>query len=298
MTEILYVPTINDGPDDFIKLFDIWAEYRASKSIKLDFSDCNFIRQNGVAFLGGLIHHIRSGGGKVLIICSTLSSDIEANLAQNGFLRAMGENYELWNGNSIPYRHDLVQDSNSIRDYLEKKWIGKGWVHASDKLIALIIGNVWELYANAFEHSESDLGVFTCGQYYPYLNELELTVIDFGIGIPQSIDNFYKKNPELENINKSCLETAFQRGFSTKPKEARGLGLDLLNEFIQINNGQMDIYSNNEHAVINSESSRFNIKNFHFDGTAINIKLKCDERYYHIVGEDSGESFFRYCYEI
>ncbi len=51
-----------------------------------------------------------------------------------------------------------------------------------------------EIYANAFEHGRTDIGVFSCGQHYPKLGELKLTVIDFGVGIPRNVRDFLKNS--------------------------------------------------------------------------------------------------------
>ena len=47
------------------------------------------------------------------------------NLAQNGFVDAMDSSASSWDGNSIPYREDLLLDSNEIVDYLKTKWLEK-----------------------------------------------------------------------------------------------------------------------------------------------------------------------------
>lgn len=285
MTDILKVPTIYDTISDFQTLFRIWDKCNASNDIRFDFSDCIFIKQNGVAFLAGLSSYIRKKGGNVSIDEDTLTSAVKMNLAQNGFIKEITGSSEPWGGNSIPLRKYTSKDVDLIEKYLEESWIRKGWIHVSDILSTKIVGNVIELYANAFEHSKSEIEVFTCGQHFPKKKDLALTIIDFGIGIPQSVNNFFIEKGEKYN-GISRLETAFQYGFSTKEKGGpRGLGLDLLKNFIQKNNGSMEIYSNNEYARIRYNESTYIMKQFYFHGTAINIKLKCDEKYYVIDGE-------------
>ena len=199
---------------------------------------------------------------------------------------------EPWDGNSVPLKQYFSKDIDKIEEYLENKWIGKEWIHTSSLLSEKIIGNVIELYANAFEHSYSDIGVFTCGQRFPNRKDLMLTIIDFGIGIPQSLNNYFKECDEVFD-GYYRLELAFQDGFSTKKRDQpRGIGLDLLKEFIQKNHGRMDIYSNNEHVHIASNSINYKIEDFYFYGTAVNIKLKCDEKYYLIEGEPIDQPYF------
>jgi hypothetical protein len=61
-------------------------------------------------------------------------------------------------------------------------WIGKGWVHVSDRLRDAIVGRMWEIYNNAFEHSGTPIGGYSCGQYFKTHNNLILSVVDFGQG--------------------------------------------------------------------------------------------------------------------
>jgi hypothetical protein len=85
-----------------------------------------------------------------------------------------------------------VQDKEILADYLKTKWLGCGWIHVSPSLQDAIVGRVWEIYANAFEHAQSSIGVFSCGQHYPKMKELKLTVVDFGVGIPSNVRLFMR----------------------------------------------------------------------------------------------------------
>jgi len=54
MTEkLIYIPTINDKPEDYIQLFNIRSLVNGYDNIRFDFSKCEFLRPNAIAFLGG-----------------------------------------------------------------------------------------------------------------------------------------------------------------------------------------------------------------------------------------------------
>ena len=58
---IVKVPTINDEPDDFDRLFSLWNQATGGGQIvRFDFSHCTFLRHNAVAFLGGLFRLLES----------------------------------------------------------------------------------------------------------------------------------------------------------------------------------------------------------------------------------------------
>ncbi|NET39374.1 MAG: hypothetical protein F6K19_46645 [Cyanothece sp. SIO1E1] len=175
--------TISAQPYHFDKLVKIWDDITQLPEdcldITVDFHYCEFLGHHGVAFLGGLVHLIEARGGCITFNWDTLPKKIHTNLAQNSFLCAFGCPSEPWDGNSIPYRSDLHYEQTVIGDYLKYKWLGKGWVNISPGLQNAIAGQVSEIYCNAFEHGQSAIGVFSCGQHYPKISILQLTVIDY-----------------------------------------------------------------------------------------------------------------------
>jgi len=288
----IFIPRINDDPSDFNTLFKIWSDCQDQQQIELDFSRCTFLKQNAVAFLGGMISHIKSNGGSVSLNTDTLTSALRANLEQNGFLFEMGEDVSPWDGNSVPYREDREQDLQKISRYLQEKWIGKGWLNIHPDLIEAIVSNVLEIYSNAFTHGFSPNGVYSCGQKYPQLEVVKITAVDFGIGIPQSVRTYLRATGKTDTIpDDKTLQMAFQDGFSTRP-ELGGMGLKLLKEFIQINKGRLDIYSHSGHAIIDADGERYEIIDSFFKGTVVNISINIDQKFYYLTTESSKQDLF------
>jgi hypothetical protein len=289
----LTVPTINDQPTDFDKLFDLWAKAEdPGEDVELDFSGCRFLRQNAVCFLGGAIRHIVGAGHSVDIGWPSMREEILANLTQSGFAAAFGRPTPSWAGNSIPYREDWEMDPDGIVDYLGRQWLGRGWVSVSAPLLAAIVGKVWEIYENAFSHSESN-AVFSCGQHYPTLKLLKLTVADFGVGIPGNVRRFYSASGRQGRpAAKDCLRWAFTAGTTTTPGAgSRGIGLELLKEFIRVNNGVLQVFSHGGYAAIRSSETYLDRGSF-FPGTVVNITLRCDESLYRLASEVDAEPIF------
>lgn len=291
MTEkVIQIPTLNDVPTDFGRLFEIWKQVNGCfEDVRFNFSRCGFLRPNAVAFLGGLARLSKSRRGSVIFDWSTLKNRaVMTNLCQNGFAGIFGCKSTRWDGNSIPYREDSELDMNKIMDYLTDKWIGRGWVHVSSRLRDAIAGRMWEIYNNAFEHSGTDIGVFSCGQHYK--KDLILSVIDFGRGIPANVRIFLCQHVDEALVSKlsgaTCLKWAFERGNSTCMGDvARGLGLDLLKEFVRLNQGKLEIYSNDGYAIVDKDGERFENRDISFEGTAAHITLRCDENLYQFRNE-------------
>ena len=201
--KVIHIPRINDERSDFASLFNIWGQVNDYfEDVRFDFSQCGFLRPNAVAFLGGLARLIESRAGAVVFDWKTLTNSwVRTTIRQNGFAGTFGDPSSRWDGDSIPYREDKVRNPNEIMDYLEHYWIGKGWIHISPRLMNAIVGHVWEIYNNAFEHSGSEIGVFSCGQRFKMSNDLILSVVDFGQGIPAKIRNFLSFDPRSPSLS-------------------------------------------------------------------------------------------------
>ncbi|WP_182200105.1 ATP-binding protein [Paraliobacillus salinarum] len=285
------IPTINDEIEDFIKLFNIYNESinLSHSEVLLDFSFCRFLRQNAVAFLGGVIRNLQKNNITVYLNLNILEKKVYTNLEQNGFISHFFDETGPWTGNSIPYLESYNEDG--INNYLEEKWLGRGWINISEDLKNAIVGKVYEIFANAYEHSKSEIGVFSCGQHYPSGNELKLTVVDFGVSIPKNVRNF------LGDVSLSSYEAirwALADKNTTRISEdyIGGLGLGVLKDFIEINRGKLEIYSDDGCCVISKNGVQYYSLNTTFLGTAINISLNCDENKYSFKEEQIDDDFF------
>ena len=289
----LSIQSIDDQMGDFEYLFDLLEIIKDNNyNATLDFSDCNFLRQNAFAVLGGIIRLAEENKGKIEILWKTFNTNLLNNLLKNGFLFTFSKfkfDYKPSVENSIPYREDKTKKPNDILKYLHQHWLGKGWINISPRLKDEISGKVWELYDNAFTHSGSPIGVISCGEHYPQNKTLKLTIVDFGISIPNGVRKF-KNNQNL--ASDKIMLWAFQRGSSTKSEEiGRGLGLDLFKQFIKINRGHLEVFSLDGYASITKEEDRFTTYNKPFGGTLVNITFNCNESYYCLSSEKKSTQF-------
>lgn len=288
------VPTINDDRHDFDRLFGLWNQVNeAHLDVIFRFKHCGFLRQNAVAFIGGISRLIQHRGGQVIIDWDSMQYPIHLHLCNNCFVDAFGQQSGPSTANTVPYREDLTQNAEKLISYLKTQWLGHSWINVSLDLRDAIVGVVWEIYANAFEHSNSPIGIFSCGQHYPNIHELKLTVVDFGVGIPANVRAFFKDDPRFQSLSSdSCLKWAFQQGTTTKPNESRGMGLDLLKDFVRLNKGKLEIFSHDGYAVIDENMEAYSTMHSWFEGTIVNITFICDASFYKLSSEVSDEPFF------
>ena len=253
--------------------------------------------QNGVAFLGGMAKMLEHQGQSVTFKWNTVRPDIAASLGRNGFLPFFGRSGTESTRSATEFRQDTALNKESLVKYLVQDWIGTDRVKLSAMVKEAVVSTAWEIYANAFEHAHSPVGVFSCGQHYPGRHLLELTVVDFGAGIPANVRNFLRK-PSLSGAE--ALQWAFRRGTTTKQGGiARGMGLDLLKEFVNVNRGKVELFSHDAFAVVDSRlpqnSNReltYGRSSVPFGGTAVNIIFRCTPHYYQFASEVSTRPLF------
>jgi hypothetical protein len=221
------------------------------------------------------------------------------NLQQNGFVFAFEPSAGPWSGNSVPYREDPHQDPMGFTDYLRDKWLGRGWVKVSHGLREAVAGKVFEVYDNAFAHSQSSVGVISCGQYFKNIKILRLCMVDFGLGIPGKVRTYLEREhyPDTGNLTDGhCLAWAFEPGNTTSAElGGRGMGLDILRDFVSVNsvnNGRLEMFSGRGYAIFGAQEKKYMNLPSGFQGTAVTISLRCDPRYYLLKSETSPGPLF------
>ena len=211
---------------------------------------------------------------------TTLKPKMREILTTNGMLAHLGSRSIVGETGELPFVRYDSSDESKVIEYLEQRWLGLGAVQLSPNLQNAIIGNVWEVYANAFEHSESPIGVMHSGSLDRSRHKLLLSVMDLGIGIPESVQRFRPHQPIHPG---RALRWAFTDGTSTKAElvgYSRGLGLHTLKEFIKVNRGYLEVFSNDGYAKVTTNKESYRRNQFNFPGTLIHINLSADERFY------------------
>ena len=96
---------------------------------------------------------------------------------------------------------------------------------------------IFEIPNNALTHSNSKEGII-CHGYYKNKNTFTFSIYDLGIGIPQSVRNYIKK--DINSID--ALKWALEKGNTTKESDyPRGIGFTLLEEFRKEFKGKISI---------------------------------------------------------
>jgi anti-sigma regulatory factor (Ser/Thr protein kinase) len=249
-------------------------------SLVLDFKRLNFIQPAGVIFLSNLIWWLHRHGTSVQLINAKRNAEALRYLDDSLFFEQhCRKKLWLWSAprsTTIPLQRIAPSHSH---DWLEHKflpWLAmrSGMTQASFFDLKTCLS---ELFNNIREHTRLEIGsIFV--QHYPKLDRINISLADFGLGIPEKVRTVRPGLPDDD-----AVVLAVQEGFTTKsvPGNA-GLGLDLLlKTVVGTNSGQVTIYSG--HAIVRFQCDKsgkiehFPTKTTGFcPGTTIDINLRTD----------------------
>ena len=258
--------------------------------ISIDFKKARWFDANMCAPLGALLYRLSRRLNSVSII--NTSTAIEKILSKNGFLSNYGREKRIdqW-GTTIGYNRFERKDDRYFGAYIERHFKNKAIPQMTPVLRKKFWESIFELFSNAVIHSETEMGIFTCGQYYPRQERLDFSIADLGIGIRKNLEN--KRG--LHYTAEQAIKWAMEGKNTTKTGPIPGgLGLKLLREFIKLNQGSIQVASDNGFWEQDS-AGNVNTKTFSypFPGTVVNVEINtADKHSYALFTEISAEDIF------
>lgn len=191
----------------------------------------------------------------------------------------------------MPYQHFDVKDDRSFAGYVETELMHRPEMPVmSPGLLKKFRESVYEIFSNSVLHSRTELGIFSCGQFYPKRNELNFSVVDLGIGIRQNVN----ENTGLDLSPEEAIQWATEGRNTTKSGQIPGgLGLKLLGEFIDLNGGSIQITSDAGYWRRENKETTTARLSQDFSGTAVSLQINtADAHSYSLVSELSEDDIF------
>lgn len=302
------LPSIRDDLNGYNLLIRLVSRVKSEpyNDYTFNFKQCSTISHSAVTVLGAIAIYIdrinrkriagflRTSAG-VTFEVNSMSQLIREYLTGNNFLSYFSNEglKGFPTGDYIGYReHDEHLDANEIALHLMHHWFSDEKLRISHELKKAVVSKIFEIFMNAYGHgvisNHSVMSrVISCGFHDPKAKKLKLTVLDFGIGIIETVKQYLPG--DISDID--AMWWALETGNSTKTDSQnlaipRGLGFGLLKEFVTINKGDLSIYSNSCRAYANGEGE-YAVEPIPiaFDGTMISITIHCDDRYYQFLSE-------------
>src|SRR5699024_955206 len=105
--------------------------------------------------------------------------------------------------------------------------------------------------------------------FFPTKNKIEFTIVDTGVGFKEKVNQRFGSNLSAAK----AIEWAVQDKNTTKEHISGGIGLAVLKEFIEKNEGKMQIVSNDGFYEYGSNGVETRSFNSGFPGTIVNLQF-------------------------
>lgn len=273
--------SINSNREGFERLAEFWslASILLNRPLELDLSNCTSFDANMAAVLGAILSLIADNPNQIEIV--NVPSPIEHSLRRNQFLTHYGYPHLEAGPTVLPFRRFQLTDQRLFDDYLRHHLPGKGFPQITEGAGKVLQQSVFEVFQNAVTHSESKLGVFVCGQFFPKELRLNLTVSDAGIGISRKVRAFLG-NSQL--TSEGAIQWALEGGNTTRTgRRPGGVGLKFLQEFVRRNRGNFQIVSED---ALYGASTGYDKLGFSLPGTTVNFEINTADTQSHRLGPE------------
>ncbi len=156
---------------------------------------------------------------------------------------------------------------------------------AYDSLLVVLT----ELLTNAIDHS-GEKSCYVCAGAWGRSKYLHVTLLDFGMGIPQKIRTRY---PEYED-DVEAVKSLLRLGLTTRVGLEGGRGYRFIQEILRRNEGRLHIFSGKTKTVLKYDKGEYNYRTARraFTGTCVDIQFNLEEQGFDALVEEMEESPF------
>lgn len=289
---IYHLPTVRSNQQGFESLGELAKAAKGlfADRIELDMSRVSFFDANMAAPLGAVL--ARATGEFNIVEIVAVPRRVERILRKNEFLTNFWyDSLEDANDTTMPFRRLRLRDEGEFKEYIHSELTGKGIPKMSERASWIFKQKVFEVYQNAVVHSESEPGVFACGQFFPQQHRLDFTLADAGIGIRDTVRRYFNDS-RIGSV--PALKWALKPRHTTKRgPHPGGLGLDFLQRFARINRGKIQIASRFGFYELNDGKETFAKMAADFPGTAVTIEINtADDSVYYLKSELNTDDLF------
>lgn len=258
--------------------------------VEIDMGQKSWFDADMCAAFGAVLYRLGKNINEISI--TNIHPNVERILSKNIFLSHYGRATVLDNcGTTISYKRFDAKDDRYFADYIENELMRRSEIPImSLGLRKKFHESIFEIFSNAVIHSRTELGIFSCGQFYPKNQQIYFSVADLGIGIRNNI----KENLGTDLTPKEAIMWATQGRNTTKRGNIPGgLGLKLLIEFIDLNDGRIQIVSDAGYWKREGKQSQFEDLSYPFPGTVVSLEINTtDTNSYRLYSERNEMDIF------
>jgi len=285
------LPSIYSNIQGFNTLVNLAKQVESLQytSIVIDLSTTAWLDAHMCSPLGAILY--RTSRHLNLITFKNIPISVQTILQKNNFLSFYGHAKRLdeW-GTTIQYQRFERKDDRFFGAYIERHFKTKAIPEMSPALRKKFWESIFELFSNAVIHSKTEMGIFTCGQYFPNRKRIDFTIADLGIGIRSNLLAQKGLNMSAEDAINWAMEG---RNTTKTGPIPGGLGLKLLREFIRLNNGRIQVVSDSGFWEQNFDGTVYQQSlPFPFPGTMVNIEINTADAHSYILTSEQSQDIF------
>jgi hypothetical protein len=260
------------------------------EDIEIDMTWTSWFDADMCAPFGAILYQLSDSINTVKLV--NIPKAVTKILSKNGFLSNYGREKlpDTW-GTTIPYSRFEAKDDRYFGSYIEEEFVRRSEMpKMSLGLLKKFRESVFEIFSNAVIHSQTKLGIFSCGQFFPNRHRLDFSVADLGIGIRQNV----LENAGLDlRADEAIAWATVGRNTTKRGRIPGGLGLKLLREFISLNGGRIQIVSDSGYWALDKGEVISDELKYQFPGTVVSIEIDTsDKRSYKLSSEVSEKDIF------
>jgi hypothetical protein len=287
-----FLPEIRHNQAGFEALVCLYAQARDClfDNIEIDMNTTTWFDADMCAAIGSILY--RLGDNLNTVNLTNIRPNVANILSKNGFLTHYGKGKipDHW-GTTIPYQRFDAKDDKYFANYIETELTQRSEIPSmSPGLLKKFRESVFEIFSNAVLHSRTELGIFSCGQFFPKRHQIDFSVVDLGVGVRQNVNEI----TGLELLPEEAITWATQGRNTTKRGQVPGgLGLKLLTEFIDLNGGCIQIVSDAGYWRRQEGKTFVSQLSNAFPGTIVSIEINtADNKSYALASELSEADIF------
>jgi hypothetical protein len=283
------LPPIHHGRTGFGALVRLYAQTETCsfEDVEIDMAAVSWFDADMCAALGAILYHLSHSANTIRL--TNIRANVEMVLSKNGFLSNYGRKRapDTW-GTTIPYQRFDVKDDRYFARYVETELIHRPEMPGmSPGLVKRVRESVFEIFSNSVIHSQTKLGIFSCGQYFPRRHRLDFSVADLGVGIRKNV----MEHTGLDLAAEQAIVWATQgRNTTKRGKIPGGLGLKLLGEFINLNGGWLRIVSDAGCWKLEKGRTSITRLDYPFPGTVVSLEIDTSDTQSHVLAAELLES--------
>lgn len=266
------IANINNTFESYQKLIDFYQEHKDKDFDTIHIELRQWFAANMCATLGGILDIFSDKINNIKF--DYISPDIERILLKNDFLSYFGHTRLSDNHHTtIRFLKLKITDGKYFNNYVVGELIGRAEFPQMSALVKeKMTEAIYEIFVNAQIHSESK-HIYTCGQFFPKENKIEFTIVDTGIGFKRKVNDRF--GSKLSSIQ--AIAWATKDRHTTKIGVTGGIGLALLKEFIEKNDGKVQIISDDGFYQFGRQGEKMHLFNGSFPGTIVNLQFRTND---------------------